>query len=232
IVQGWGMTETSPVIALGEPPRAAEPGDVEWRLKAGRIIPGVECRVVTDEGVVAPWDGETVGELEVRGPWVTGTYLEGEGGTFHDGWLRTGDVGTIDDHGFVEITDRLKDMVKSGGEWIPSVVVEGELAAHRGVAEAAVIAVPDDRWGERPAAVIVPAGTDDGGIPGSVGQALGVAAPAPAELRAWLEDRVVRWWVPDRWAYLPRLPRTGAGKVDKKLLRAMYARGELAAVEG
>jgi fatty-acyl-CoA synthase len=186
MVQGWGMTETSPICAISEPPGDAEPDDPYWRLKTGRIVPGVEIRIMTEDGAEAPWDGMTTGEIQVRGPWITGSYFgDPAPEKFHDGWLRTGDIGSVDDHGFIQISDRLKDVIKSGGEWISSVDLENELMGHPDVVEASVVGVPDDKWGERPLAVVV---RRDG------------AGVGPADLRAYLADRVAKWWLPERWA--------------------------------
>ncbi|MGI9611209.1 MAG: AMP-binding protein, partial [Acidimicrobiia bacterium] len=216
IVQGWGMTETSPLCALSwEPAAAAADEDevLEWRARTGRVLPGVEIRICADDGTELAWDGAAVGEIEVRGPWITGRYYRIEAPErFHDGWLRTGDVGTIEANGFVQITDRAKDVIKSGGEWISSVELENVLMAHPDVVEAAVVGVPDDRWDERPLACVVPhEGT----------------APDPAVLVEWLAGRVVKWWLPERWAFIPEVPKTSVGKFDKKVLRARYAAGEL-----
>ncbi|HET9691933.1 MAG TPA: long-chain fatty acid--CoA ligase [Acidimicrobiales bacterium] len=214
ILQGWGMTETSPVCAVSAPPADADdPLDPMWRLKAGRVVPGVDLRIVTADGAVAPWDGTTEGEIEVRGPWITGAYYRvDDPEKFHDGWLRTGDVGTIDDYGFLTITDRVKDVIKSGGEWISSVALENEIMGHPDVAEASVVGVSDERWGERPLAVVVrkPGSTVTG-----------------AELRAWLEPRVARFWLPERWTFVDEIPKTSVGKFDKKVLRSEEAAGRL-----
>ncbi|WP_236793403.1 long-chain fatty acid--CoA ligase [Amycolatopsis sp. GM8] len=210
LLQGWGMTETSPVCAVAAPPAdARDPGDPGWRTKTGRIMPGVDVRIVTDDARVAEWDGATVGEIQVRGPWVTGSYLAREAPErFDDGWLRTGDIGHVDDRGFLVITDRAKDVIKSGGEWISSVALENEIMSHPDVAEACVVAVEDAKWGERPlAAVVCRAG----------------AAVGPQELREWLAPRFPRSWLPDRWEFVTALPRTSVGKFDKKLLRATVA---------
>ena len=156
IVQGWGMTETSPLAALARSPRGVElgtPEEMDWREKAGRVIGGVELRIVDDAGAPLPWDGEAVGEIEVRGPWVTaGYYLDAAADKFDHGWLRTGDVGCMYENGFIRITDRAKDVIKSGGEWISSVELENQLMGHPDVVEAAVIGVPDPKWEERPLA--------------------------------------------------------------------------------
>jgi fatty-acyl-CoA synthase len=213
MIQGWGMTETSPVAAIAYPPKPFDRGDLDWRTKSGRIIPGVEIRVVDPTGTVLPNDGASAGEFEVRGPWVTASYYRDEApDRFREGWLRTGDVGTIDDYGFMQITDRTKDVIKSGGEWISSVELENELMAHPDVIEASVVGVPDERWAERPLAVVVLS-------PGST-----LTAEA---LREWLTARVARWWLPERWSFIDQIPKTSVGKFDKKALRERYATGGL-----
>jgi len=218
LIQAWGMTETSPIGTVAQPPKGT-PLDEEryFRAKTGRSVPGVELRIVDDDGNEVPNDGETVGEIEVRGPWITGSYYKADvPEKFHDGWLRTGDVGNIDSRGFVQITDRSKDVIKSGGEWISSVELETLLMGHPAIADAAVIGVPDERWQERPlAAVVLKQG----------------AVANPDELRAFLADKVARWWLPERWAFVDELPKTSVGKQDKKLMRAMYADGKIAVVE-
>ena len=159
IIQGWGMTETSPVGGLARPPADAEPGtaeEMDYRMKSGRLLAGVQMRIVDPEGNELPWDGESTGEIEVRGPWITASYFGGaQPEKFHDGWLRTGDIGAMDDEGYFQISDRLKDVIKSGGEWISSVELENLLAGSPNVVEAAVIGIPDDKWTERPLACVV-----------------------------------------------------------------------------
>jgi fatty-acyl-CoA synthase len=214
VTQAWGMTETSPLAAVANPPRGLT-GAASWpyRAKTGRVAFGVEVRVVTADGAVAPRDGTTIGEFEVRGPWITGSYLNDDSGErFHDGWLRTGDVGTLDDLGYMQITDRTKDVIKTGGEWISSVELENRLMGHPGVHEAAVIAVPDPRWGERPLACVVVR-------PGH--------APTPAELRAHLAEQLPSWWLPEQWSFIEEVPKTAVGKFDKKALRARLANDDL-----
>ena len=215
IVQAWGMTETSPLAAVAHPPRTATSGDEwAWRSKTGRISAGIELRIVGDDGTPLPWDGEAVGEIEVRGPWITGSYhRDPDPDRFHDGWLRTGDVATVDPSGFVQITDRSKDVIKSGGEWISSVELENTLMGHPAVFEAAVVAVPDERWDERPLACVV--------LRPDV-------TATPDELCDYLSDKVARWWLPERWAYIESVPKTSVGKFDKKVLRKQYADGKLA----
>jgi fatty-acyl-CoA synthase len=208
------MTETSPLAAFGRPPAGIAPTDeMRYRVKAGRVVPGVDIRVVADDGSVLPNDGESVGEFEARGPWVTASYYKDDDpAKFHDGWLRTGDVGNLDALGFMQITDRTKDVIKSGGEWISSVELEGLVMAYPGFFEAAVIAVPDERWDERPLVCVVPA-------PGAELDA--------EELAGFLEGKVARWWLPERWSFIDAVPKTSVGKFDKKVLRARYADGEL-----
>ena len=217
LTQGWGMTETSPVAALAVPPRGTLPHeDIDFRVKAGRVVAGVEVRVAGSDGQILPNDGESVGEFEIRGPWITGAYYKDpDPERFHDGWLRTGDVGTLDPRGFMTITDRTKDVIKSGGEWISSVELENEVMAHPQVFEAAVVGVPDPRWQERPLVVVVP----------------GDQRPDPEELVEFLHGRVARWWLPERWAFIDELPKTSVGKFDKKALRAKLTEGDLDVVE-
>jgi fatty-acyl-CoA synthase len=216
IIQGWGMTEMSPVGGLALPPAGVEPNskeDVDWRMRAGRLLHGVEMRITGKEGEEVPRDGESEGEIEVRGPWVTGAYHHDPAPEkFRDGWLRTGDVGTLDERGFFTITDRIKDVIKSGGEWISSVDLENELMAHPAVQEAAVIGISDQRWGERPLACVV--------------LRAGATADA-AELAKFLGEKVARWQVPENWTFVSEIPKTAVGKFDKKVLRARDADGEL-----
>ncbi len=214
ILQAWGMTETSPLAAVARPPKSAAPGEVfDYRMKTGRVVAGVEARVVGPDGQVAPCDGQTVGEFEVRGPWVTASYYgDPTPEKFHDGWLRTGDVGTLDEDGFMQISDRTKDVIKTGGEWISSVELENAIMSHPEVYEAAVVAVPDERWDERPLACVV------------MGEG---ATVTPSELAAFLDGKVARWWVPERWSIVEEIPKTSVGKFDKKVLRARFSSGEL-----
>jgi fatty-acyl-CoA synthase len=214
IVQGWGLTETSPIASLSFPPKHV-PAEraMDYRATAGRPLGGVEARVVDDEGKVLPRDGQSTGEIEVRGPWVTAAYYKDPAPEkFRDGWLRTGDVGRIDPKGYITISDRAKDVVKSGGEWISTLELESAILTHPAVREASVIAAPDQRWGERPLACVVLA-------PGQT--------VSPEELRAHLAGRVLKWWVPEQWAFVAEVPRTSVGKHDKKLLRARNSEGAL-----
>ena len=214
MIQAWGMTETSPLAAIAHPPRGYDPAsEMDWRTRTGRVSPGVELRIVDDEGKELPWDGESVGEIQVRGPWITGAYYKDPShDKFQDGWLRTGDVAHVDSLGFIQITDRAKDVIKSGGEWISSVELENEIMAHPGVVEAAVVGVPDERWDERPLACVVRAEA---------------GKPEVAELTEFLAARVARWWLPERWTFIDEVPKTSVGKFDKKVLRAQHEKGEL-----
>ena len=216
IIQAWGMTEMSPVGTVARPPAQVTDEDEHWRLRdtAGRIIPFVEARIVGDDGEEVGWDGKSTGELEVRGPWIAREYFSDPAGSdkFDSGWLRTGDIASIDSRGFVKISDRAKDVIKSGGEWISSVELEGELMAHPGVVEAAVIARPDERWSERPLACVV---RSDESL-------------NAAELREHLKPRVAKWWIPEEFAFIDEVPKTSVGKFDKKVLRQRLADGDLA----
>ncbi|MGB8650414.1 MAG: long-chain fatty acid--CoA ligase [Mycobacteriales bacterium] len=209
IIQAWGMTETSPLAAVAIPPRDVE-DEWPWRAKTGRLCAGVEMRIVAEPGQdPLPWDGESVGEIQVRGPWITGAYYrDPDPAKFDRGWLRTGDVASVTADGFIQITDRAKDVIKSGGEWISSVELENALMGHPAVLEAAVVAVPDAKWDERPLACVV------------VRQGMSVTS---AELCEYLEDKVAKWWLPERWTFIEEVPKTSVGKFDKKVLRAKYA---------
>ncbi len=214
VVQGWGMTETSPVCAIGHPPKdMGDLSETDWRVKTGRIIPGVELRITDDMGEPQPWDGEALGEIEVRGSWITASYYNVEDPEkFHDGWLRTGDVASVMPNGYVMISDRAKDVIKSGGEWVSSVDLENTIMGHPAVLEAAVIGVPDDRWDERPLACVVL----------KQGETL-----TADELRQWLSERTAKFWLPERWAFISEVPKTSVGKFDKKVLRAANQKGDL-----
>ncbi|WP_329581668.1 long-chain fatty acid--CoA ligase [Kitasatospora sp. NBC_01250] len=221
VVHAWGMTETSPLGTYALPP-AGLSEDEEWayRVTQGVFPASVQARLTGPGGERMPHDGVAAGELEVRGPWIAGAYYGGadreperpEDKFTEDGWLRTGDVGTITPDGFLTLTDRAKDVIKSGGEWISSVELENHLMAHPEVAEAAVVAVPDERWGERPLATVVlrPDATVD--LRG---------------LRAFLAERIASWQLPERWALVASVPKTSVGKFDKKVIRAAYAADEL-----
>ncbi|WP_329572318.1 long-chain fatty acid--CoA ligase [Streptomyces sp. NBC_01361] len=222
VCHAWGMTETSPLGTVARPPAAAVGTDEEfaYRLTQGRFPAGVEARLSGPDGELLAWDGESAGELEVRGPWIAGAYYSGPDSEplrpadkfSDDGWLKTGDVGTISPDGFLTLTDRAKDVIKSGGEWISSVDLENALMSHPDIAEAAVVAVPDEKWGERPLATVV---LKDG-------------ASADFEiLRAFLGEKVAKWQLPERWTVIAAVPKTSVGKFDKKVLRKQYAEGEL-----
>ncbi len=216
IFQAWGMTETSPVATYSRPDEHGEHDDAYWndRARQGRAMPWVELRLIGDGGVEVPWDGESTGEIEVRGPWIAARYFreDADDEKFDSGWLRTGDIASIDTRGYVQITDRSKDVIKSGGEWISSVELENEVMAHPDVLEAAVIAKPDPRWAERPLCCVVL--RED------------AAAGAP-ELHEHLRGRVAKWWIPDEFAFIDEVPKTSVGKFDKKVLRARLADGTL-----
>jgi fatty-acyl-CoA synthase len=201
------MTETSPVATFSRP--ADEAHDERYwdlRAKQGRPLPWVELRLLGGDGSEVEWDGEATGEIEVRGPWIAARYFNDDSAEdkFDDGWLRTGDIASVDGDGFVQITDRAKDVIKSGGEWISSVELENEVMSHPDVVEAAVIAKPDPRWAERPLCCVV---LRDG-----------ASAGAP-ELVEHLRGRVAKWWLPDEFAFVAEIPKTSVGKFDKKVLR-------------
>jgi fatty-acyl-CoA synthase len=215
IFQAWGMTETSPVATYSRP-REREHDDAYWddRARQGRPLPWVELRLIDGEGGEVPWDGESTGEIQVRGPWVAARYFRDESGDekFDAGWLRTGDIAAVDQKGFVQITDRAKDVIKSGGEWISSVELENEVMSHPDVIEAAVIAKPDERWAERPLCCVV----------------LREGASTTAEdLLEHLRGRVAKWWLPDEFAFVEEVPKTSVGKFDKKVLRSRLTEGTL-----
>ena len=219
VIQAWGMTELSPLGTVSKLQRhhlgLTEAEQLDIKALQGTPLGGVDLRIVSDDGVELPWDGETMGELQARGPWVIRSYFKREPTSEHftaDGWFRTGDVATMTPDGYMRITDRTKDLVKSGGEWISTVALEGALMAHDGVLEAAVIAVPDDKWSERPLAVVVR--TAEGGADTD-------------ELRRLLGDQFAKFEIPDRFVFVDALPKTSVGKFDKKVLRARVADGTL-----
>ncbi|MFI6937401.1 long-chain fatty acid--CoA ligase [Streptomyces sp. NPDC050287] len=224
VCHAWGMTETSPLGTVARPPARVVGTEEEfaYRLTQGRFPTSVQARLTGPGGERLPWDGESAGELEVRGPWIAGAYYNGPDAEplrpadkfSEDGWLKTGDVGTISPDGFLTLTDRAKDVIKSGGEWISSVDLENALMSHPDITEAAVVAVPDEKWGERPLATVV----------------LKEGATADFEsLRAFLaaEGRVAKWQLPERWTIIEAVPKTSVGKFDKKVLRRQYAEGQL-----
>jgi fatty-acyl-CoA synthase len=218
IIQAWGMTEMSPLGSvarvrreLADLPVAEQ--NVRARAKAGIAAPLVEVRVLDDAGNEVPRDGKTFGELQVRGPWITGSYYHGGDDNvnkFADGWLRTGDVVTLDEYGYIGIVDRTKDVIKSGGEWISSVDLENLIMGHPQVLEAAVIGVPHPKWQERPVAYVVPKPEYAGTL-------------TAEDIISYLEPRVAKWWLPDEVIFIDAIPKTSVGKFDKKVLRAQYA---------
>ena len=206
----WGMTEMSPLGVFNSPTRVSEsltpPEREAIGRKQGRGVFGVEMRIVDDDGAELPWDGEQPGRLQVRGAWVCSSYFQLDDDAAHgaDGWFDTGDVATIDPLGYMQITDRAKDVIKSGGEWISSIELENLAMAHPDVAEAAVIAMADPKWSERPLLVVVRK-------PG--------ARVDAAMLLAWYKGKVADWWVPDAVRFVDELPHTATGKLAKALLR-------------
>jgi fatty-acyl-CoA synthase len=213
LIQGWGLTESAPLATMStlkaHMQGMAEDDRYRIRAKAGVAAPLVDLRAVNENGEV-PWDGETMGEVQLRGPWIASSYYqlpEEKDKWTEDGWFRTGDVGTLDAEGYLKITDRTKDLIKSGGEWISSVDVENAIVAHPEVREAAVIAVPHPRWQERPFALVV---LKDG------------AKVTPEDLRGFLEARFARWQLPDAIVFVDQLPHTTTGKLLKRELRQQY----------
>lgn len=210
MLHAWGMTETSPLVTVSRPPAGCDPAaETEYRLTQGRFPVGVDARLVDDDGAVLPRDGHSVGELQVRGPWITsGYHSKAESPqSFDDGWLPTGDVGHITGDGYLTLVDRSKDLIKSGGEWISSIQLENAVMGHPDVVEAAVVGVPDAKWGERPLVVAV---LRDG------------SAVDESGLRAHLSETVARWQLPDLWKFVDEIPKTSVGKYDKKRLRDIY----------
>jgi acyl-CoA synthetase (AMP-forming)/AMP-acid ligase II len=210
-LQVWGMTETGPLACASRPRRrhrgASRDELLDVRERTGTIFAGLEARITDEAGRPVRWDGSAVGELEVRGPWIaSGYYGVDAPDRFNDGWLRTGDVAAMEPDGYFRIVDRAKDLVKSGGEWISSVELEGHLLAHPDVADAAVVGVASARWDERPVAVVVPADPD--------------APPTLESVRSFLLERVARWWLPDALELVDEIPKTSVGKLDKKVLRS------------
>lgn len=213
--QGWGMTEMSPLGTLNTLKAGMEsltPDEViAVQTKAGRGLFGVEMRIVDDAQQELPWDGEAFGALQVRGPWVCSDYFKLEGGAdthTGDGWFETGDVAKIDPAGFLQITDRTKDVIKSGGEWISSIDVENVAIGHPEVAEAAVIGVPHPKWSERPLLILIRA---EG------------AEVSKEEILAWLDGKIASWWLPDDVVFVEEIPHTATGKIQKTELRRQFA---------
>ena len=213
VVQGWGMTETSPIGVISKllPKHAGLPAEelIKTKLKQGRGVWGVDLKIVDEEGQALPWDGVAFGHLHVRGPWIASGYYRGEGGPVLDaqGYFPTGDVATIDTDGFLQLVDRAKDVIKSGGEWISSIDVENTTQSHPAVAEAAVIGVAHPKWQERPFLLVV--------------RRAGAQVEAH-ELMAYLSTRIAKWWLPDDIVFVDTLPHTATGKLLKTKLRQQY----------
>jgi acyl-CoA synthetase (AMP-forming)/AMP-acid ligase II len=215
VCQGWGMTEMSPIGTVNTPKVGNElmtPDEqVAIQVKQGRGLFGVEMRIVDDEGHELPWDGVAYGALQVRGPWVCSDYfnLEGDGDSHtEDGWFDTGDVANIDPAGYMSITDRTKDVIKSGGEWISSIEVENTAMGHPAVAEAAVIGVPHPKWTERPLLIVIRAEGQD---------------PTKEEILSWFDGKIAKWWLPDDVVFVDEIPHTATGKIKKIDLRKQFA---------
>ena len=216
MLHAWGMTEMSPLGTVCRPRSYTDslPEEERYaiRAKQGALVAGVDMRIVDDAGKVQPWDGKSVGEIQVRGPWITSGYYNNPAGAAQfteDGWFRTGDVATIDPEGYVQITDRTKDLIKSGGEWISSVDLETTIMGHPKVLEAAVIAVPHEKWQERPLACVVPKPEFKGQL-------------TAQEILDYLTPRVAKWWLPDEVTFIEAVPKTSVGKFDKKVLRERF----------
>jgi acyl-CoA synthetase (AMP-forming)/AMP-acid ligase II len=218
LLHAWGMTETSPIVTLGAPLASHDGATahdiVDMQVKQGRQIFGVELSLTGEDGKRLPHDGKSVGQLKVRGNWVISGYFKGEGGKVvaDDGWFGTGDVATINPDGYVQLTDRLKDVIKSGGEWISSIEIENLAVSHPDVFEAAVIAIPHPTWQERPLLLVQPK-------PG--------AHPTKESILEFLSTRIAKWWMPDDVIFVESLPHTATGKLLKTELRAKYG-GQLA----
>lgn len=218
-VQAWGMTETSPLGTASRLQKKheslSEKEQIKIRAKQGIEFPGIEMRIVGDDGKVAPRDGKTMGELQVKGAWVIKSYFKthSRDNFTKDGWFRTGDVSTIDENGYMEITDRTKDLIKSGGEWISSVALELALMSHPKIREAAVIAIPDKKWSERPLATLVLADTDN--------------HVSVEELKEYLTKDFANYQIPENYKFIDEVPKTSVGKFDKKEIRRLYAEGKL-----
>lgn len=220
VLQGWGMTETSPMCCLSIPPRSiAADEEADWRAKSGRPVPGMQVRIVNAANAPLPNDGETIGDLQLRGPWVTGSYHNNPASDSFsaDGWLRTGDVGTIDPQGYVQITDRTKDVIKSGGEWVSSVDLENKIAGCPGVIEVGVIGIPDPRWEERPLVFLV-CDTQQPVV-------------SPQTIRDYLAPLIARFALPENFAFVTAIPKTSVGKIDKVALRQLFASGKVDVVK-
>ncbi len=218
-VQAWGMTETSPLgtVSRLQPMHATldEKEKLRIRGKQGIEFPGIEMRIVKEDGAVAPRDGISMGELQVRGAWVLSSYFKADNhdNFTEDGWFKTGDVSTIDPDGYMHITDRTKDLIKSGGEWISSVALESALMSHPKIKEAAVIAIPDDTWSERPLASIVLKKENE--------------QLSVDEMMAFLAKDFAKYQIPEQYIFIQEVPKTSVGKFNKKEIRRLYSEGKL-----
>jgi fatty-acyl-CoA synthase len=214
VVHAWGMTETSPLGTVCNLKREMWdlPEEEQYRIRAKQGVPSpcVELRAVDEMGKEVAWDGKSMGELQVRGPWVASSYYKDDRsvGRFEGGWFRTGDVVTIDAEGYIQIVDRTKDLVKSGGEWISTVELESAIMGHPAVLEATVIAVPHPKWQERPLALVVPRSTD--------------APPTKESIYDLLSEHFARWQLPNDIIFVDSIPKTSVGKFDKKVIRERY----------
>ena len=215
LIQAYGMTEATPVVSYNrltsQMDGLSEGEKLQMAGMQGVMVPGLEMRLVDDEGNDLPWDGEQRGELLFKGPWIADSYYNDprSSETFIDGWYHSGDIASIDPNGYIQIGDRVKDMVKSGGEWISSVDLETAIIGHPGVLEAAVIAIPHERWVERPLACVVANAEFQGKL-------------QKAEVLDFIRDRFASWWMPDDVVFIDEMPKTSVGKMDKKVLRERY----------
>jgi len=220
VLHGYGMTETSPVVLISELKSYMDEWEPDRRYaqqeKQGLVVPGIEMKIINESGAEVKWDGKEMGELCFKGPWIAGSYYqdpERSAESFKDGWLHTGDIVTIDEEGFIHIQDRAKDLIKSGGEWISSIDLENTIMAHPAVVEAAVIAVPHEKWVERPLACVVLKETAREEV-------------TEADILDFLKDKVAKWWIPDRILFLDEIPKTSVGKFNKKQLRETHAKAQ------
>ena len=211
VYHAWGMTEMSPLGSVNAPTASSAglgpAALLHQQLSQGRAPYGVEMRLVDDDGNELLRDGKAVGRLQVRGPWVASHYYRAEESALEDGWFDTGDVASIDPEGFMRITDRTKDLIKSGGEWISSIELEDVAMEHPAVAEAAVIAMPHEKWTERPLLIVC------------LNEGAAVEADAMLD---WFEGKVAKWWIPDAVKFADELPHTATGKVSKLKLRERF----------
>jgi fatty-acyl-CoA synthase len=215
LTHGYGMTETSPVVVLSQLKSHMEnwPAEKIYDVlaKQGTLLPGLEMKIINDEGAEVKPDGKEAGEILLRGPWIAGEYYhepEKSAQTMRDGWLHTGDIASIDEEGYIQIVDRTKDLIKSGGEWISSVDLENTIMAHPDVLEASVIGIPHDKWDERPLALVV---------------LKKESRASETDILNFLRDKVAKWWLPDKVVFLNEIPKTSVGKFDKKELRKRYS---------